>query len=287
MIICKSILKIKDKKGEELNTFEIILNRNYENESVSQNVELLELKGNDKRYVNIEDYENTSYYKYLKKLLIEHLSYEPSVDTEYLIRIFRKQNALEYLNVERDSNPFSFTKEFSKIKFSILTYELDAKIAIKNILDLDNLVDLDEKSLYLGLNKYISNNVLKVLNKGIEIQSVTVKRQSDETIEFTKINNLSIGRVYIRDSFGSGFKFEEKDGLKIFYIKGICRGLKYRNAKIRNIDFFEFDDGDQMFFIIDRGNVSKEKVQELFGFDLVLFSGKLVIGIVTKREYNI
>lgn len=287
MIICKSVIKIKNIKEEVLNTFEIILNRNYENESVSQNVELIEIKGSERKSVGVGDYENASYYKYLKKLLIEHLSYEPNADMEYLIRMFRTQNALEYIDVERDSNPFSFTKEFSKIKFSILTYELNAKIAVKNILDLDNLVDLDEKSLCLGLNKYISNNVLNVLNKKIDLQSVTIKRQADETLEFTKINNIYIGRVYIKDSYGKGFKFEEKEGLKIFYIKGICRGLKYRNAKIRNIDFFEFDDGNQMFFIIDRGDVSKARVQELFDFDLVLFSGKLAIGVVTKREYTI
>lgn len=288
MIICKSVIKIRDMKGEVLNTFEIILNRIYEDENVNQNVELIEVNEKQRNSVSVDNYANTPYYKYLKRLLFEHLSYEPSVDTEYLIRIFRTQNALEYLNIERDSNPFSFTKDISKIKFSILTYEFNAEIAIKNVLNLDSLVDLDEKSLSNGLNKYISNNVLEILNKQIEgIHSVAIKRTDNETIELTKINNISIGKVYIKDYLGSGFKFEEKNGLKIFYIKGMCRGLGYHNAKIRNIDFFEFDDGSQMFFIIDRGSVSKSRVQELFDFDLVMFSGKLVIGIVTKRDYTI
>lgn len=290
MIICKSVIKIKNMKGEILNTFEIILNRVYEDEKSSQNVELIEIKDDKKSSANVDDYIGTPYYSKLKKLLFEHLAYEPSVDVEYLIRIFRSKNALDYINIERDSNPFSFTRDLgtkSKIKLSILTYELNAQAAIKNILNLDNLVDLDEKSLSYGLNAYISNNVLETLNTKMKIHSINIKRYDNETIELNKINNISIGKVYIRDYLGNGFKYEENNGLKIFYLRGICRGLGYHNVKIKDLDFFEFDDGNQILFIIDRGNVSKSKVQELFGFDVVSFYGKFAIGIVTKRDYTI
>lgn len=289
MIICKSIIKIKDLKGEDLKTFEVVLNRNYVEDKIAHNVELIEVKDSVRSSTNVEDYLNEVYYKFLKKIVLEHLNYRPNIDNEYLIRMFREHKALDFIEIERDSEPFYFTKEIGskyKIKAEITTYELNANIAIKNILDLERLVDLDDKSLSRGLNKYISKNVLKTLNQTLDIHSVNVIRYDNDSLELNRINNMNIGKVYIRDFFGSGFKFEERDGLKIAYIKGMCRGLGY-DARIKDIDFFEFDEGSFMFFIIDRGDVSKTKIKELFGFDVVSFFGKVAVGIVTKREYTV
>lgn len=289
MIICKSIIKIKDLKGEDLKNFEVVLNRNYVEDKIAHSVELIEVKDSARNSTNVEDYLNEVYYKFLKKIVLEHLNYRPSIDNEYLIRMFREHEALNFIEIERDSEPFYFTKEIgskSKIKAEITTYELNANIAIKNILDLERLVDLDDKSLSRGLNKHISKNVLKTLNQTLDIHSVNVIRYDNDSLELNRINNMNIGKVYIRDFLGTGFKFEERDGLKIAYIKGMCRGLGC-DARIKNIDFFEFDEGSCMFFIIDRGDVSKTKIKELFDFDVVSFFGKVAVGIVTKREYTV
>jgi hypothetical protein len=287
MIICKSQIKIY-KKGEKSEfECELLVNKDYSSENEKNEVVLI-AQNKDGEYSrhNIEDLKDTCFYNFLNTMIKQHEKYDVSQDMDYLLSIFANNKALNYIKIERHSEPFTIEREIDKQKqifVSITTYELNVKMILKDILDMDGLDELYDDSFRIKIDKYIQK---KILEKIPFLKSIRVHRTAgaSEDIVINKINGHRVCDIYINSLENNNFKVEDIEGIKIAYIKVCYLKKVMHRSKVKDLSFAEDETSDDILIIANRGGFSTTDVTNIFYMDYFMSFGKTIVGITNSEN---
>lgn len=282
MIIYKSQINIF-KKGEEPKfCCELLVRNNCE----GVDVVLIVKDDNDKYKIhNVNEFKDTYLYNYLSNLISEYEKYEISRDMEYLISIFEENHALNYIDIYTHSDKKNYEEKIcdeEEIYANVTTFELNINKILKYILNLDEVTDLYTDSLRNNLEEYIGN---KILEKIDFLKSIKVHRTyiGNEVIEIKKINKHNVFSILLNPLNDIDIKRENILGMDIAYIKGFSRYRK-NGMHLKQPDFFEDSDGNEILIIANRKNYTVNEVIDLLYLDYFMYFGKLVIGVTNYEN---
>ncbi len=291
MIICKSKVLVTQTGGKLQNDLELVVYRDTAlnslgEEVVEQKVKLYEIVDNKEIPRDIEEFKDERFYEYLNSLYEQHAKYEISVDMMFIHRIFKENNAIDFIDIDKDSEPVVITENSNGCTFRIETYELNPNLIMKRITRVESLADLSDETFEKELNHYVSHKILKNLRYLKGIRNISVKRDKNATIELNKINNHKIGHIFINEKVDKPFNYENYQTIKIVYFKGFCHKKKGAYVtKMKDITFYQDDtSGEDMLIIVDRGNYSVSEISDIFSFDIFTSFGNVVVGITNYQN---
>ncbi len=291
MIICKSKVLVTQTGGKLQNDLELVVHRDtaidsFGEEVIAQKVELYEIIDNKEVPRNLEEFKNESFYEYLNSLYEQHAKYEISIDMMFIYRIFKEHNAIDLIDIDKDSEPLVITETSNGCTFRIETYELNPNLVMRRITRVESLADLSDETFEKELNHYVSRKVLKNLRYLRGVRNICLKRYNNATVELKKINNHKIGRIFINEKVDKPFSYEKYQTIKIVYFKGFCHKKKGTLVtKMKDITFYQDNEaGEDMLIIVDKGSYSVNEICDIFSFEIFTSFGNIVVGVTNYQN---
>lgn len=282
MIIYKSQIKIKDEDGKSSLNCELLTKMIFEKNDTEENIQelstILIVEGKDGKYLvhDIEEYKNRPFYNVLKQIEHKHDTYRPNNNLQYVIDIFSKVNALNYININKYNKIQKIkdiTCEESNVKVGIVSYEIDEELLIKDVLGYEfEISDLCEDTLNQKLEKYNEHKLLH--DKLSFLKSIQIKRSflSGEVLNISKINGQHFFDIKIKSL--------DKTTLDCKNIIGMNVGFVKITTIINNSVFVEHDKGKKVLLIIYKDKYRLDFIRDFFQLNDCVFSfGKIVVGI--------
>ncbi len=291
MIICKSKVLVTQTGGKLQNDLELVVHRDtaidsFGEDVIEQKVELYEIIDNKEVPRNLEEFKNESFYEYLNSLYEQHAKYEISIDMMFIYRIFKEHNAIDLIDIDKDSEPLVITETSNGCTFRIETYELNPNLVMRRITRVESLADLSDETFEKELNHYVSRKVLKNLRYLRGVRNICLKRYNNATVELKKINNHKIGRIFINEKVDKPFSYEKYQTIKIVYFKGFCHKKKGTLVtKMKDITFYQDNEaGEDMLIIVDKGSYSVNEICDIFSFEIFTSFGNIVVGVTNYQN---
>lgn len=293
MKIFKSQIRIIKQGEESTLNFEMvvdhgeILEDEYRAFTLGNEVQLYNVGEDGKpTRVSIETYKDEAFYEYLKKKEYEYIHYEPDRDTEYLIDVFERNEAQKYINFEADC---TLTKSFEElvdekenIYAQIEIYELDVEKVLEYVLDMQGLDELTDDSFNKSINNFLAT---KIKENADFLKSIKIKRTKSgkqELFSIEKINGKKFGEVYIKSPYESNMKSEiVTGGLSCIYFKG---NSILDDRSFENIRFCENDDGNELFFIVEKRKYSASEIADFLCMREYKSFRHVIVGITYKSD---
>lgn len=287
MMICRSKLKIF-KKGEK-EDFEceiLVLNSLKEGEENQIIIIAKNKEGSFKNY-NLEDFNNTCFYDYLNDLVQKHIDYNLSNDMYYLLSVFASNLALNYININKHSEPVTMENIVDKennIFSKITTFELSIKLILKDILDMDCLTDLYDDSFKFQMNRHIEKEMLEKIGflKSIKIDRIVYSNSNSVVNKIEKINGYSTYDIILDSLYETRLQVSKVDNIEFAY----TRGIFINHKKSKKSVFIEDCQSDRMLIIVNKGKYTTEEIIRKFYLKNAKCLGKVVIGITYCSNIN-
>lgn len=216
---------------------------------------------------NIEDYKNESYYDFLKKREYEYVNYLPNLDGQYVVDIFERNNAQDYLDFdnycEQTSCDYKQLPGSDEIDTIVYKYELDVEKLKRYFFKISELVDLTDDVLDRTLCRLLEEKIQK---EAPFIKSIKVKREltgDQEYFEIIRINGKKCKEFYLKGVNSTTMKSDIVVGMSMIYFKGKNVEDEYQNNTMK---FYEDENAEEnnILVFVERRKYSERDTAEVF-----------------------
>lgn len=293
MKIFKSQIEVF-KKGERIKVFEMVVDHGeiLEDEerfrmmTLGNEVKLYEIdEEGQAKECDIEDYKNEPYYDFLKKKEYEYVKYLPNLDGQYIVDVFERNNAQEYLDFdsfcEQTSCDYTRIDRFEDIHVIVYPYELDVEKLKMEFLEIRELVDLTDDELEKVLCRLLERTIIE---KAPFIKSIKVRRKfrdNQEYYEVIRINGKKCEEFFLKGANSTTMRSDVAIGMPLIYFKG-------RNEKddfsTNPMKFIEDENNEEILVFVGRRKYGEKEVAQVFGSGYYDSYKKTLVCITSKTN---
>lgn len=236
---------------------------------------------------NIEDYKNEPYYDFLKKREYEYVNYLPNLDGQYVVDIFERNNAQDYLDFdnycEQTSCDYKQLPGSDEIDTIVYKYELDVEKLKRYFFKISELVDLTDDVLDRTLCRLLEEKIQK---EAPFIKSIKVKREltgDQEYFEIIRINGKKCKEFYLKGVNSTTMKSDIVVGMSMIYFKGKNVEDEYQNNTMK---FYEDENAEEnnILVFVERRKYSERDTAEVFLASYYDSYKKTVVCITSKTN---
>ena len=234
---------------------------------------------------SIEDYQKEPYYEFLKKKEYEYVSYLPNLDGQYVVDIFERNNAQDYLDFdnycEQTSCEYKQLPGSDEIDTIVYKYELDVETLKRKFLEIKELVDLTDEELDKVLCRLLERKILK---EAPFIKSIKVKRElngNQEYYEVIRINGKKCEEFYLKGANSTTMRSDVAIGMPLIYFKGRNEVDEFSSNPMR---FYEDENDNEILVFVGRRKYGEKEVAQVFESGFYDSYKKTMVCITSKTN---